>query len=167
MADNEAMEQQNNNEGEKTFTQAEVDKIIAARVARATKGMPNAEELAAFNTWKANQQSEAEKYAAVVTERDSARAEIVTAKSEAAKLKRELYVAKKGLEGEDAEFITYKAEKMVSDTKTFEQAVDELTKDREKKARFDWAAQVGNGEGRKATESDVMNALIRGAGGKL
>ena len=149
---------------EKTFTQAEVDKIVSARVARATKGMPSAEELTAYNAWKANQQTEAEKLHSAITERDNARAESATAKAEAESLKRALYIAKKGLEGEDAEFIAYKAEKMVSDTKTFEQSVDELTKDRKEKARFDWAAQVGGGEGgKKYTENDVMNAFIRGA----
>ena len=53
---------------------------------------------------------------------------------------------------------------MVSDTVTFEQAVDAITKERKEKARFDWSAPVGDGGNHKATENAVMNALIRGAG---
>ena len=37
---------------EKTFTQAEVDALIAQRLARERKKYPSAEELAAFNAWR-------------------------------------------------------------------------------------------------------------------
>ena len=40
---------------EATFTQAEVDNIVAKRLARATKGMPTEEEMNAYKAWKANQ----------------------------------------------------------------------------------------------------------------
>ena len=65
------------------------------------------------------------------------------------------------LTGEEAEFIAFKAGKMVDDKTTFEQAVDALTADR-KKTSFDWTAPVGGGK-TKTGENDVMNALIRGA----
>lgn len=39
-------------EQEKTFTQAEVDTLIAQRLARERKKYPSPEELAAFHTWQ-------------------------------------------------------------------------------------------------------------------
>ena len=56
---------------EQTFTQAEVDNIVAKRLARATRGMPSEDELKAYNAWKANQQSEAEKLKDIEKERDT------------------------------------------------------------------------------------------------
>lgn len=87
--------------------------------------------------------------------------ELNKSKTELGKLKQEKYVLSKGLTGEEAEFIAFKAGKMVDDKTTFEQAVDALTADR-KKTSFDWTASVGGGT-QKTGENDVMNALIRGA----
>ena len=86
---------------------------------------------------------------------------LTAAKAELETLKRGSYLASKGLTGEEAEFIAFKAGKMVDDKTTFEQAVDALTADR-KKTTFDWTAPVGGGSS-KTGENDVMNALIRGA----
>lgn len=132
---------------EKTFTQAEVDAMIGKRLAKAMKGMPSEEELTAYRTWQTGQAGEKERWDKLTGERDQ--------------LKRELYVLKKGLTGEEAEFIAFKAGKMVDDKTTFEQAVDALTADR-KKTTFDWTAPVGGGSS-KTGENDLMNALIRGA----
>ena len=132
---------------EKTFTQAEVDAMIGKRLAKAMKGMPSEEELTAYRTWQTGQAGEKERWDKLTGERDQ--------------LKRELYVLKKGLTGEEAEFIAFKAGKMVDDKTTFEQAVDALTADR-KKTAFDWTALVGGGSS-KTGENDLMNALIRGA----
>lgn len=87
--------------------------------------------------------------------------ELNKSKTELGKLKQEKYVLSKGLTGEEAEFIAFKAGKMADDKTTFEQAVDALTADR-KKTSFDWTAPVGGGT-QKTGENDVMNALIRGA----
>lgn len=57
-------------------------------------------------------------------------------------LKRSNYLASKGLTGDKAEFIAFKAGKMVDDKTAFEQAVDALTADR-KKTTFDWTAPLG------------------------
>ncbi len=67
----------------------------------------------------------------------------------------------KGLTGDDAEFIAFKALKMVDDKTTFEQAVDKLTESRQK-VKFDWTAPAGGGEKPNATNA-AMNSLIRGA----
>lgn len=146
---------------EKTFTQAEVDTMIGRRLAKAMKGMPNEEELIAFRTWKESQQTEQERWNNLTKERDESRTALSTAQAELEQLKREKYVLSKGLTGEEAEFIAFKAGKMVDDKTTFEQAVDTLTTDR-KKTTFDWTAPVGSGS-TKTGENDVMNALIRGA----
>lgn len=146
---------------EKTFTQAEVDAMIGKRLAKAMKGMPSEEELTAYRTWKDGQAGEKERWDKLTGERDTLAGKLNAAEAERDQLKRELYLAQKGLTGEEAEFIAFKAGKMVDDKKTFEQAVDDLTADR-KKTTFDWTAPVGGGKP-KTGENDVMNALIRGA----
>lgn len=95
------------------------------------------------------------------TEAETATGTLSTTQAELEALKRSYYVASKGLSGEEAEFIAFKAGKMVNDKTTFEQAVDALTAGR-KKTTFDWTAPVGGGKP-KTGENDVMNALIRGA----
>lgn len=146
---------------EKTFTQAEVDAMIGKRLAKAMKGMPSEEELTAYRNWQAVQAGEKERWDKLTGERDTLTGKLTATEAERDQLKRELYVLKKGLSGEEAEFIAFKAGKMVDDTTTFEQAVDALTADR-RKATFDWTAPVGGGKP-KTGENDVMNALIRGA----
>lgn len=93
-------------------------------------------------------------------EADDATAKLTTATTELNALKHTAYLAQKGFTGEEAEFLAFKAEKMVDEKTTFEQAVDALTKDR--KAKFDWSAGVGGGSN-KETPNKAMNDLIRGA----
>ena len=153
------------NGGEVTFTQAEVDALIskekARAVAKATKGMPSGEELTAYRTWKDGQAGGKDRWDKLTGERDTLAGKLTAAEAERDQLKRDLYLAQKGLTGEEAEFIAFKAGKMVDDKTTFEQAVDALTAER-KKTTFDWTAPVGGGNP-KTGENDVMNALIRGA----
>lgn len=99
---------------------------------------------------------------AKTTEADSATGMLTTTQAELEELRRNYYVASKGLSGDEAEFITFKAGKMVGDKTTFEQAVDALTADR-KKPTFDWTAPVGSNGTKEHTENSMMNALIRGA----
>ena len=91
---------------------------------------------------------------------ETATTALAAAQAELETLKRSSYVASKGLTGDEAEFVAFKAGKMVNDKTTFEQAVDALTADR-KQTTFDWTASVG-GSGKTGTNSE-MNALIRGA----
>lgn len=98
---------------------------------------------------------------AKTTEAETATVALTAAQSELETLKRSNYLASKGLTGDEAEFIAFKAGKMVDDKTTFEQAVDALTADR-KKTTFDWTAPLG-GDGKKHNANDEMNALIRGA----
>lgn len=146
---------------EKTFTQAEVDAMIGKRLAKAMKGMPSEDELSAFRSWKESQQTEQERWNNLTKERDESRTALTAAQAELEQLKREKYVLSKGLTGDEAEFIAFKAGKMVDDKTTFEQAVDVLTAER-KKTTFDWTAPVGDGS-KKTGANAEMNALIRGA----
>lgn len=94
------------------------------------------------------------------TDAETAASALATAQAELESLKRGSYVASKGLTGDEAEFIAFKAGKMVSDKMTFEQAVDALTADKKNPA-FDWTAPVGGSN--NAGTSNAMNALIRSA----
>lgn len=146
---------------EQTFTQADVDRLIQQRLERERKKYPSEEELAAFNTWKANNQTEQQ--AAAQRERDltKAQTDLAAAQSEVEQLKREKYVLSKGLSGDEAEFISFKAAKLVNDKTTFEQAVDQLTGPRQK-VTFDWSAQAGGGS-KEENVNAAMNQLIRNA----
>lgn len=127
---------------EKTFTQSEVDVLIGSRLAREREKYPTDEELAAYRTWKDSQQTEQEKQAKQAKELNDSKNALSAAQSEIQQLKRERYVLSKGLSGDEAEFIAFKAGKLVNDKTTFEQAVDSLTKDK-KKTTFDWTVSVG------------------------
>lgn len=48
-------------QSEKTFTQAEVDKIVTSRLSRATKEMPSEDELKKFKQWQETQKTQDEK----------------------------------------------------------------------------------------------------------
>lgn len=148
-------------EQEKTFTQADVDKLIQSRLDRERKKYPSEEEITAYRTWKDGQQTEQERQAKRDKDLADSKAALTAAQAEIEQMKRDKYVLAKGLTGEDAEFIAFKALKMVDDKTTFEQAVDRLTENRQK-VKFDWAAPAGGGEKPNATNA-AMNSLIRGA----
>lgn len=146
----------------KTFTQEEVDAIVGKRLAKAMKGVPSDEELNAYRSWKANQPNEQETLNNLTKERDTANGKVSALTAELEQAKRSNYILSKGLTGDEAEFIAFKAAKMVDEKTTFEAAVDQLTAEREKKPTFNWSAPVG-GSGAKPSVNDVMNSIIRGA----
>lgn len=148
-------------EQEKTFTQADVDKMIQTRLDRERKKYPSEEEITAYRTWKDGKQTEQERQAKRDKELADSKSALTAAQAEIEQMKRDKYVLSKGLTDDDAEFIAFKALKMVDDKTTFEQAVDKLTENRQK-VKFDWTAPVGNGEKPNATNA-AMNNLIRGA----
>lgn len=145
----------------KTFTQEEVDAMIGKRLAKAMKGIPSEEEITAYRTWKDSQQTEQERQAKMNKELADSKSALTAAQAEIEQMKRDKYVLSKGLTGDDAEFIAFKAMKMVDDKTTFEQAVDKLTENRQK-VKFDWTAPAGGGE-KKDNINAAMNNLIRGA----
>lgn len=145
----------------KTFTQADVDKLIQTRLERERKKYPSEEEITAYRTWKDGQQTEQERQAKRDKELADSKSALSAAQSELEQVKRDKYVLSKGLTGDDAEFIAFKALKMVDAKTTFEQAVDKLTENRQK-VKFDWTAPAGGGDKPNATNA-AMNSLIRGA----
>ena len=90
---------------EKTFTQAELDKVIADRLARERAKMPAADKLKAFEEWQKSQQSEAEKAA----EREK---EFAKLQGEAETLKRENMAIKAGVNNGDVDYVLFKVGKM-------------------------------------------------------
>lgn len=147
---------------EKTFTQADVDKMIQSRLDRERKKMPSDEELTAFRTWKDSQQTEQDRMNNITKERDTAVSNLSAANAKIEQLEHERYVSSKGFTGDEAEFIAFKAAKMVDDKTTFEQAVDAIAQERRPRTSFDWTAPVGDGNQKNAPNA-AMNALIRGA----
>ena len=123
-----------NNGGEKTFTQAEVDALIAREkakaTAKATKGMPSEDDMKAFTAWKESQQSEKERWDNLVKDRDTAQSSLQAAIAKSTEQERLLYVVGKGYGLEEADYITYKASRLVTDDMTFEAAVDQIIKSR-------------------------------------
>lgn len=114
-----------------------------------------------FDTKATEAANLAKRLKAKTAEAETATGTLTTTQAELEALKRSYYVALKGLTGEEAEFITFKAGKMVDDKTTFEQAVDTLTAER-KKTTFDWTAFVGDGNISAQTLNDRINNELRG-----
>jgi hypothetical protein len=147
---------------EKTFTQAEVDALIGRRVAKATKGMPDEGELAAFREWKANQQTETDKLNSLTQERDTATAALTAANAELEQLKREKLLTGMGVSADDVDYYAFKIGKLVTDEKTFEDAAKEYLQDKNSsKVRVDLGAAL-SGSKVATTTNDSMNQLLRG-----
>lgn len=150
-------------EPEKTFTQAEVDTLIGRRLAKAMKGMPDADELSAFRAWKGNQGAENDRINTLTQERDASKASLAAAQVELEQYKREKLLLGKGIPADDVDYYAYKIGKLVTKDKTFEQAAEEyLTQTGRSRVRVDMSAQL-TGKGVEPTANEAMNALIRGA----
>ncbi len=151
---------------EKTFTQAEVDTLIGKRLAKAMKGMPGEEELTAFRAWKENQQTEQQKQEAKAKELTDTKAALTAAEAKLEQYEREKFLVGKGVPAEDVDYYAFKIGKLVTDSKTFEQAAEEYLKDNQpggnKGVRVDMSKSLGGGNG-GTNPNDTMNALIRGA----
>jgi hypothetical protein len=96
---------------EKTFTQAELDKVLADRLARERSKMPAPDKLKAYDEWQKSQQTEAEKAA----EREK---EYQAQQARNTELQRELAVIKAGVKAEDAEYVIFKVGKMEGEFST-------------------------------------------------
>lgn len=149
-------------EQEKTFTQAELDATVAARLARERKKYPADDELSAFRTWKDSQETEQTRWSKLTEEREETSKQLSATAAELEQARRELYVLKKGVKPDDADFYAFKAGKMVTDKIPFEQAVDELLKDKQFGMTVSLTAPTGGGQG-GVSDKDRMNALLRSA----
>lgn len=158
---NQQQEQnQQQNQSEKTFTQAEVDAIITRRLAKEKKGMPDEAELTAFRAWKDSQQTEQQRWEALTKERDDAKNDLTAALGKVEQYERERLLLSKGIPAEDVDYYAFKAGKLVSDTKTFEQAAEEVINARKPQAnnesvRIDFGAPL-NGGAPTMTVDEIM-----------
>lgn len=147
---------------EATFTQADVDRIVASRLARATKDMPSNEELSAYRSWKATQQTEADKISEISKERDTAKADLEKANGKIAKLEQEKLLTSKGIAAEDVDYYRFKIGQMVTETKDFTACAEEFLKEKKaNRAKVDMGGSL-DGTAKKMTTNEQMNALIRG-----
>lgn len=106
---------------DKTFTQAQLDAIIADRLSRAKKDMPAEDELQDFRTWKEQQQSESEKATAAI---DKANRERDETNAKYATLEKKLAVLAKGIPADKADAYARLAEGYTSEGTPFDKAID-------------------------------------------
>lgn len=146
-------------QSEKTFTQAELDAIVARRLAKAQKGMPDEAELTAFRSWKESQQTEQQRWDALTKERDAAKNDLTAALAKVEQYEREKLLLSKGVPAEDVDYYAFKAGKLVNDTMTFEQAADAIISARQSKGtetvRIDFGAPL-NGGAPAMTVDEIM-----------
>lgn len=92
----------------KTFTQAELDKIVGERLARERKNQPDPEKLKKFEEWEKSQQTEAEKAAETAKK-------LQEAEASAEALRHENAVIKAGVNMDDVDYVLFKVGKMEGD----------------------------------------------------
>ena len=140
---------------ERTFTQAEVDELINRRMARVKKGLPSDEELTAYREWKAKQNPEQHK-SATQEELDSALADMEMTR-------RENYLLRKGIDPDDVDYYVYRISKSMDGETDFEDAAEDyLKKHKKNSVRMDTGARL-NGGAKAKTGNEAMNDIIRNA----
>ncbi|AMN31752.1 hypothetical protein [Clostridium perfringens] len=157
-----------NQKEEKTFTQADVDRLIKERLAREKKGQPSKEDLEAFNNWKESQKTEEEKKNEALTNAEKAK---LAAEERANTLEAKVTCLSKGVLADSVDDVVILAKAMVSEEVTMDQAVDKVL---EKYPSFKGAQQqdenkgfikIGAGDTGKQKEN-VNDALSRAFGNK-
>lgn len=157
---------QETTQGEKTFTQADVDKLIQERVARERKNQLSKEELKAYNEWKESQKTEEEKKSEALTNAEKAR---VAAEERALLAETKVTCLSKGVVATSVDDVVILAKSMVTDEVTIENAIDKVL---EKYPSFKGEQQqeeqkgfvIGAGSQKQKESSD--NALARAFGNK-
>lgn len=126
-AEQEPTGQQPNTPGtaEKTFTQAELDKIVTERIAREKAKLPTKEELAEYKKWRDENKTAEEKTAEEIKAANEAKA---AAEQRAADFEAKYTAMNKGVKSEAVEDVIALARVKVSDSVTLEQAIDEVIK---------------------------------------
>lgn len=108
---------------EKTFTQAEVDKMIKDRLAREKKNQLSKDELEAYKAWKESQKTEEEKKNEALTNAEKAR---IAAEEKAAALEAKVTALSKGVKADSVDDVVILAKALVTDEVTIEQAIDKV-----------------------------------------
>ncbi|MDK0874161.1 hypothetical protein P5F33_01650 [Clostridium perfringens] len=155
-----------NQKEEKTFTQADVDRLIKERLAREKKGQPSKEDLEAFNNWKESQKTEEEKKNEALTNAEKAKQD---AEERANTLEAKVTCLSKGVLADSVDDVVILAKAMVSDDVTMDQAVDKVL---EKYPSFKGVQQQDENKGFKIgadggkQKGNVDDALARAFGNK-
>lgn len=110
---------------EKTFTQADVDKMIKDRLAREKKGQPTKEELKAFKEWQDNQKTQEEKNAEKITQAET---KVKEAEQRAALAEIKVACLSKGVKADSVDDVVTLAKAMVDDHTTIDKAIDKVLK---------------------------------------
>lgn len=108
---------------EKTFTQADVDKLIKERIARERKNQLPKDELKAYQEWKESQKTEEEKKNEALTKAEKAR---LAAEEKAIALEAKVTCLSKGVIATSVDDVVILAKAMVTDEVTIEQAIDKV-----------------------------------------
>ena len=108
-------------QAEKTFTQAELDAQIKARLDRERKKLPAKEELDAFKKWQDEQKTTEQKHADEIKRANDAQ---TAAEKRAAELEAKYTAMTKGVKAEAVEDVIALALGKVNDSVTLEQAID-------------------------------------------
>lgn len=108
---------------EKTFTQADVDKLIQERIAREKKNQLSKDELKAYNDWKESQKTEEEKKNEALTNAEKARVE---AEERALLAETKVTCLSKGVIATSVDDVVILAKAMVTEEVTIEQAIDKV-----------------------------------------
>ena len=149
-------EEQQGEQGERMFTQEEVDNLINQRLARERRGMPKAEELAAFRAWQKDHP--ADPATPEKKDEDDSELEIV---------RRENHLLKQGVPADDVDYYVYKISKLVDENTSFEDAAKKFLKENKRSVvRMDTGARLnGNGGNSGKSANETMNELLRKARG--
>nr|DAY85566.1 MAG TPA: Major capsid protein [Caudoviricetes sp.] len=151
---------------EKTFTQADVDKLIQERVARERKNQLSKDELKAYNDWKESQKTEEQKKNEALTNAEKAR---LAAEEKATALEAKVACLSKGVVSDSVDDVVILAKAMVTEEVTIEQAIEKVL---EKYPSFKGEQQQEEnkgfkiGAGAEQSKNNVNDALSRAFGNK-
>lgn len=110
-------------QSEKTFTQAEMDKVIADRLAREKKNLPDKKRLEAFKAWEDSQKTVEEKQNEAISTAEKAKIE---AEQRATDFEAKYTAISKGVKADAVDDVIALAKAKVNDTTTLEQAIDSV-----------------------------------------
>ena len=138
----------------RTFTQEQLDAIIARERTKATKGWFSKEQMDAKDST----------IATLTTERDAANADKAKLQAELDGYKNEKFLVSKGVPADMVDFYAFKIGKLVTADKTFEQAAEEYIKDNPPSGtvRMSTGGGVSGGGETKPDLNATMNDIIRG-----
>ncbi len=138
----------------RTFTQEQLDAIIARERSKATKGWFSKEQMDAKDST----------IATLTTERDAANADKAKLQAELDGYKNEKFLISKGVPAEMVDFYAFKIGKLVAKDKTFEQAAEEYIKDNPPSGtvRMSTGGGISGGGETKPDLNATMNDIIRG-----